>query len=519
MTRRALSIGSWIVLASMVAALPILLFSLVGIYSRAAQHQADSFEQLTRRAQATSALMLQQVEGIRSVLRAVTISPAAERGDEAELYEHARRLMQAHPEAEHINLSLPGGAQAFSTLRPRGEPLAPSMVARYELPVFQQAVGVVTPLYKSSITGRWVVGIAEPISVAGKPRYALRMNLSAARLSDMLKRQRYPDDWTVALVDQNQVIVARSRDAERFVGTEATDSLRAAIRARAAGPVRALTKDGTEVFVQVAPVGDTGWYVGVGVPAAKLRATWLTPLLWQLTVGLVCLVAAVLVGRHVGRLVSAQLTRSVSGTAGEAGVLSPIAEVNTVIASARDQARREEHLRERLEIASTDAITGLLSRSRMEQEATRLLAAAEAFHENVALLYVDLDGFKKINDTYGHAAGDQVLADVGALIREVLRPTDLAARWGGDEFVICVRLQNDPAEAMAAAVAVAERLLSQTKALENGLGCSIGIAASSRIGYSLADLVAAADEAMLAAKRAGKHRVLLAGPRMRQLAN
>jgi len=87
-------------------------------------------------------------------------------------------------------------------------------------------------------------------------------------------------------------------------------------------------------------------------------------------------------------------------------------------------------------LACTDELTGAYNRRGFQQEFERIIAAANRYRETGVLIYVDLDGFKPINDTYGHAAGDHVLCEVVRALHENVRPHDLVARLGGDEFAI-----------------------------------------------------------------------------------
>ncbi len=98
-----------------------------------------------------------------------------------------------------------------------------------------------------------------------------------------------------------------------------------------------------------------------------------------------------------------------------------------------DQSRRIAYL-ERLAI--TDELTGLLNRRGFQGELQRILGAARRYQEHGVLIYVDLDGFKPVNDTYGHAAGDEVLKKVARILQENVRDTDHAGRLGGDEFAV-----------------------------------------------------------------------------------
>ena len=126
------------------------------------------------------------------------------------------------------------------------------------------------------------------------------------------------------------------------------------------------------------------------------------------------------------------------------------------------------------------------------------------------VLFLDLDDFKVVNDTLGHAAGDRLLADVAARLRTVLRAEDVAARLGGDEFAVL--LDDDPGLSESEAVAAADHRSACARAFsvdghETTVGASIGIAAA-RLGTERADeLLRNADVAMYTAKASGKNRV------------
>ena len=87
-------------------------------------------------------------------------------------------------------------------------------------------------------------------------------------------------------------------------------------------------------------------------------------------------------------------------------------------------------------IAAQDALTGLMNRRRIQEEIDRWAAHAKRYDRRMALLYLDFDHFKQVNDRHGHDAGDQFLAKAGQVLRHSCRGTDFLARWGGDEFVV-----------------------------------------------------------------------------------
>ncbi|CAN5535704.1 hypothetical protein BH23ACT3_BH23ACT3_18620 [soil metagenome] len=164
------------------------------------------------------------------------------------------------------------------------------------------------------------------------------------------------------------------------------------------------------------------------------------------------------------------------------------------------------HLVER---ASLDPLTRLPNRGEFERRGEALVQTARRGGEGVCLMLVDLDGFKAINDAYGHQAGDEVLKVIGMRLRNAVRGYDLVARWGGDEFVLVLQgIDNEVfagTRARGLASLVAERLRADdADGLGLQVGASVGVALLGHHGDDLAELVEAADAAMYAAKRAGE---------------
>ncbi|MCW8915670.1 MAG: GGDEF domain-containing protein [Magnetovibrio sp.] len=110
--------------------------------------------------------------------------------------------------------------------------------------------------------------------------------------------------------------------------------------------------------------------------------------------------------------------------------------MNAAMGTERKLLRQSLRLDEMERLARTDELTGAYNRRGFDQEFKRVLAAANRYREKGVLIYVDLDGFKPINDTYGHAAGDHVLCEVVRVLDENTREHDLVARLGGDEFAV-----------------------------------------------------------------------------------
>ena len=170
-----------------------------------------------------------------------------------------------------------------------------------------------------------------------------------------------------------------------------------------------------------------------------------------------------------------------------------------VVRDVTDRKRREHVLRHQ---ATHDALTGLPNRMRLHESLTAALAVARSSNEPVALLMLDLDHFKDINDSLGHPVGDALLRQVGRRLERVLRPGDTIARLGGDEFAIVL-----PATTIADSEAVARRLLETLAApfevdgLSLRVGASAGIAVCPEHARDSIALVQRADVAMYVAKR------------------
>lgn len=164
-------------------------------------------------------------------------------------------------------------------------------------------------------------------------------------------------------------------------------------------------------------------------------------------------------------------------------------------------------------MAETDALTGLLNRRAFETRAQALLADQRASDPVVALIMLDIDHFKRINDTYGHDSGDRALVMVASLCRETVRSDDVVARFGGEEFVILVRVQA-PEQAIALASLVHGRLHEETVTTADGrvfdFTASFGVACTRRDKRGNVDLDALlrdADALLYRAKESGRDRV------------
>ena len=170
-----------------------------------------------------------------------------------------------------------------------------------------------------------------------------------------------------------------------------------------------------------------------------------------------------------------------------------------VFSDISERRRYQQHLEH---LAHHDALTGLANRQSFEQRASETIAGAARSGSQLSLLFVDLDGFKAVNDSYGHAFGDRLLAMVAERINSQLREGDFAGRIGGDEFTILLDPVHDREESTQVARNLLLTLGEPYPMLEHEvfLSASIGIASFPRDGEDVPTLIANADAAMYAAK-------------------
>ena len=160
-----------------------------------------------------------------------------------------------------------------------------------------------------------------------------------------------------------------------------------------------------------------------------------------------------------------------------------------------------------------DPLTGLFNRRYLEESVEREIQQASQQQKSIGIIILDIDHFKRFNDTFGHLAGDAVLQAVGHLLNRSIRNLDLACRYGGEEFVVILRNSNlQIAQWRAEQLRLAVKLLRLEHARQSlgSISCSFGVACFPEHGQTLEALVAAADTALYQAKEFGRDRVVTA---------
>ncbi|HWT92121.1 MAG TPA: EAL domain-containing protein, partial [Solirubrobacteraceae bacterium] len=196
--------------------------------------------------------------------------------------------------------------------------------------------------------------------------------------------------------------------------------------------------------------------------------------------------------------------------------------VHGIVLNARDISERRAFEEQLAHQAFHDPVTGLANRALFAERVRHAVARNRRDHEGIAVIFLDLDDFKTINDSLGHAAGDRVLLEVAQRLAGSIRASDTAARFGGDEFAILLEGIRDAQEAadtadrILASLTVPLALAEKELSLRGSLGIALVEAGSESAGADADDLIRNADAAMYIAKRDGKGGYRLFEPEMHE---
>ena len=331
------------------------------------------------------------------------------------------------------------GRQILNTLVPYGTPLPMSGAPQDLSRVFETRAPVLSRLFTGGVSKQPTIALGVPVVRGDAVVYSLNVGLSPSRIGNALGRRALPDGWVAAVLDSSGTIVARTRDAARFVGQKAVPTLAQAVQQESEGALETTTKEGTPVYTAFSRSALSGWTVAAGAPMTLLTTDLYRSIAW-LALGTLF---AFGLGLWLALRLANRLTSAVQGLVGPALALgegrtvelptTPVKEaqeVGTALLQASRMLAHAQHL------AHYDPLTGLCNRVLFGELILRELAVAQRSGESFAILAIDLDGFKAVNDLHGHAAGDTVLKEAADRMARAIRVSDVAARLGGDEFAV-----------------------------------------------------------------------------------
>lgn len=459
----------------------------------------------------TALLIDKEFAGIEGVLHALGGSASLKAGNITRFYTEARSVA-FFGGASTIILSDLNGVELFNTSESGPQPgNKPTEWAGF---ISDRDSYLLSNIFTDPFITEPVVALTVPVEIMGRRMYYLSAYVRAQHFALLSKQQNLPDSWVLSVLNQDRRVVSRSRSMPEHIGKRPTQSLLNALTTARQGVFSGTTLDGSPVLGVFSIAPASGWTIAIGIPEEELTEALHAKLL-ILGVALATIVGS---AAFIAWSIGGKIARSVQGLTKPALALGTrghidipdfyfkeAGEVGEALLKASDMLRQAEYS------ASHDKLTGLANRALFDELMIQQITVARRKCELFSVLYIDLDGFKPVNDRLGHAAGDTVLCEVADRLRSNLRESDVAARLGGDEFAV---LLIDTA--VDDAIAVAEKLLQalqrphRLSGVDTTVFASIGIATFPDSGVDRSQLIEAADKAMYRAKATGKDRIAVA---------
>ncbi len=347
-------------LASLVVAcvLPVWIAAGFLVYYNYQSRRALTEQSMLETARALTMVVDRELSNMQATLGAFAASPSLVSGDLRAFYNQARATMETRPGA-NIILSDVTAQELVHTFLPFGVSLPKRAVPQTIRRVYATGKPVITGIYTGAGTRQLQIAVDVPVFRSGRVAYDLAMVASANRLAAILLQQHLPSEWLAGIMDNNQVIVARTRLAEQFVGQPVNTALAQRMRATEEGVTESTNLEGIPMFNGFSRSAQSGWTVSIGVPKAIITADIWRGLWWALACAALLSLA--------GILMALMMARRISGS------------IHGLIAPALALGRGEPVIVEHLELAETDEVGESLTRaSQLIQQRAEERARAEA---------------------------------------------------------------------------------------------------------------------------------------------
>ncbi|MBN8953650.1 MULTISPECIES: sensor domain-containing diguanylate cyclase [unclassified Rhizobium] len=482
-------------------------------YSFKAERQQLLDNTLARARALTAALDHEMIEA-EGAIRALGTSPSLTSGDFQGFYQQAIEV-QAQQEADNVVLSEPSGQQIINTLLPYGAKLPFSRSPHFEK-LLEADHPMVTDLFVGAVSKQPHFSIQIPIRRDDHVMYTLTIGMFPKRIDQILPQENAPSGQVAGVLDSSGVIVARTKGKVDLVGQKIPAEIQAQMANRSEGYFPTKTADGTPAILLFSRSQTSHWVTYLTIPEAFFTQKLWDSLKWVVSIPLLL---AALVLTFVWR-VGGAIAKSITDLTAPALALGYGQEINVGPLYLREADEVGQALVEASYLlkaaqyeARHDKLTGLANRALFNEAVQGQMLLCKQMKATMAVLYIDLDGFKAVNDTHGHSAGDELLCSVASRLSASVGSSGVVARLGGDEFAILLANSgNDDARVLA------ETLIENVSAphamghLSISISASIGIALLTEASQTPHSLLRAADEAMYRAKRAGRQRYVVADP-------
>lgn len=452
-------------------------------------------------------------------------------GNFSAFYEQANEVLKTTGIGNNYVLSDLTGQQILNTARPFPGPLPRHGNPDQLRQVLETGRPAISDIYIGAVLRKPLFSIDVPVILNGKTTYILSVGLLPEQFNQLLAEQKLPAGWIAALLDSQNTIAARNLNPEQTVGKKATADLQAQISLRSEGTMASQTLEGEPSFISFTRSATSRWTIVMGMTRDVLYEN-----LHYLIAFVVFSFVAVLVGgvvlawffsRYLRHSLEALGAATDAAARGEEYARAPTSNIQE-IARLADQFNRMQEAREQMQeqihlMAFYDQLTRLANRRLLHDHLSQGMALSERSGRYGALLFLDLDNFKPLNDTYGHAVGDLLLIEVANRLKSCVREVDTVARFGGDEFVVLINeLHADPVESAAEAGLIAEKIRTSlstpyrlTMTGEGGIDtvvehhCTVTIGVTLFINHKTSpdEILKRADAAMYQAKEAGRNSI------------
>lgn len=494
--------------------LPLAAVAAFLIFNFYRHEQAELSKNAINRARTMIASVDRGFAGAQTSLRALASSRELESGDLKGFHLRAFEALQ-EMHADSIVLIDTDGQLLLATNRAFGQALPKLKSSPLLSRVMATERAGVADLFTGPIFGQPIYAVGIPVEYGGKMKYMLLATAAPGRLTKFLTEQNFPDSWRSALTDSTGTIVARTHDIDKFLGAKMPSRLLLRMKSADEGAYEGRTLDGKPVLTAYCRSPLSGWMVVIGMPLDELTSGLRLTLAWLIA----ATASALVVGISFAWLVGGRIAQSIAVLGANAKALGEGAqpvlpalyfreavELGGVLLDAADTLRGAQYA------AHHDALTALPNRALFRLVVNQQLALCQRNASVLTILYIDLDGFKAVNDTFGHTAGDQLLCAVSARIREAIRESDIAARLGGDEFAVALMAADiaNAAEFAAKLIGVISAPYRLTEATVT-ISASIGLAGYPASAAEIDTLLGKADRAMYDAKKSGKKAYCIAG--------
>ena len=532
---RTLNTRGRIVLLVVLAALPALVFTVYSTQDERTRAEAQARQELRRLVRLAAHQQAQIIEGARQTLVAISLVPSVVLNDAARCSEYLAKLLDKSPGLYH-SMGIYGADNALfcNALPWKGKIVSPDrLYVRLARSTGKFSIG---EYQVGRVTKQQGINFGYPLTdAAGNITGVAFVAVNLDNLNHMAAATPLPRGGILTVVDRDGLVLARKPTTATRIGQKLRNpEVLGKLRSGKEGVFRAAGTDGTDrLFAHATiaenPDGSIPLRILISLPLdvvfGEANRAFVRDLTGVLVATILLLVAAwygaeIFVLRKTRALLAAASRVRAGDLTARTGLRHEGEELSQVGAAFDEMThalqQRDAELKRAVqdlqEQAITDPLTGLLNRRYLREYLPRELTRARRKGASVAFIMADIDYFKRVNDTFGHEAGDFVLREFGALLARHIRGSDVACRFGGEEFVLVLPDATlDGAREKAESVRAAIKMLDLQYRNEpvGRITASFGVALFPAHAEDADSLMRAADEALYHAKGGGRDQVVV----------